>query len=292
MSPATLDLDTLRTLVVAADVGGYGAAAAHLGRTPSAISLQMKRLQQAVGASLFRKDGRGLALTEAGEITLRYARRIVALNDELLHNVRGASLTGSVRVGFCQDFAESVLPEVLSRFAVLYPLVTVEVRIEGNSALVDTVEQGQLDVALVIGHAERATARKVGSVELVWIAGRDFTYRPDQPLPLALFGAQCAFRKEAVRKLDLAGHAWRLAAVSASLAGLWASARGGLGVTVRSARDVPNDLVLDAQLFGLPRLDAFPVTLHAPPNEHAESAKQLLQIVDDVVASVLPAVRR
>ena len=90
----------------------------------------MKRLQRDVGAPLFRKRGRGVALTEAGEIVLDYAKRILGLNDELLDTVRGASLRGSVRLGFSQDFADEILPTVLARFSALYPLVTVELRID------------------------------------------------------------------------------------------------------------------------------------------------------------------
>src|SRR6185503_3426777 len=229
-----LDLDTLRTLATASDLGGYGRAGARLGRTPSAVSLQMKRLQDAVGAPLFRRHGRTLALTEAGEIVLRYARRILDLNDERLDTVRGAALAGVVRLGCAQDFAETVLPDALSRFAALYPLVQVEVRIDGNAALADAVEQGGLDVALAVGHAGRPQARGVGDLPLAWIAGTGFVRRSARPLPLVVLGPQCAFRQRALQVLEEAGIPWRIAAVSPSLAGLWAAARAGLGVTVRS----------------------------------------------------------
>src|SRR5215469_17466176 len=115
-----LDLDTLRAFALAHDLGGLAQAAERLGRTPSAISLQMKRLQDDLGVPLFRKRGRGLALTEAGEVTLTYARRILALNDELLDTMQGAKLAGHLRIGCPQDFAP-VLPSVLSQFASFYP---------------------------------------------------------------------------------------------------------------------------------------------------------------------------
>ena len=234
MDLTNLDLDTVRTLIVANDLGGYRQAAKRLSRTPSAISLQMKRLQEDIGATLFRKDGRGTALTEAGEIALHYGRRMLALNDELLDTVRGASLAGSVKLGFSQDFAETVLPTVLSKFTKLYPLVLMEVRIEGNAALVEAVQKGELDMALAVGQEDRPTAQRIGELELVWIAGQDFTARSGQPLPLVLLGPQCAFRKKAIEKLDEASIPWRIAAVSPSLAGLWASAIGGLGITART----------------------------------------------------------
>lgn len=287
MNMTNLDLDTLRTLIVAKDLGGYGQAAVRLGRTPSAISLQMKRLQEDVGATLFRKDGRGVVLTEAGEIVLRFGRRILAMNDELLDTIRGASLAGSVRLGFSQDFAETVLPDVLSQFTKLYPLVQMEVRIEGNAALVEAVEKGQLDLALAVGQADRPTAEILGELELVWIAGQDFLRRSDQPLPLVLLGPQCAFRKEAIQKLDQSKIPWRIAAVSPSLAGLWASAIGGLGITVRSSLGLPARLWWDKEMFDLPELTAFPVTLHAQSNAMSEGVERLRAITRSAVAEAL-----
>jgi DNA-binding transcriptional LysR family regulator len=281
-----LDLDTLRTLVVANDLGGYGQAATRLGRTPSAISLQMKKLQADVGATIFRKSGRGVALTEAGEIVLRYARRMLALNDEVLDTVRGASLAGRIRIGVSQDFAETVLPRALSQFTKHYPLVQLEVRIEGNAVLVEAVSKGEIDLALVVGHAQRPSAIPLGTIDLVWIAGRDFAPR-DEPLPLVVLGPQCVFRKEAIESLDAAGHPWRIAAVSPSLAGLWALGMAGLGVTVRSALGVPRSLVSHKTLFDLPRLGAFPVTLHAAAGGLSPGVERLRDILRDVVVDYL-----
>jgi DNA-binding transcriptional LysR family regulator len=292
MDWANLDLDTLRTLVVANEVGGYGQAAERLGRTPSAVSLQMKRLQEDVGAKLFRKSGRGTELTETGEIVLRYSRKMLALNDELLHTVRGASLSGSVRLGCSQDFAETVLPQVLSKFTKLYPLVQMEVRIEGNSAMVDAIESGQLDVALALGQSHRDTAEVLGALELVWIAGEQFVPRKDQQLPLVLLGPQCAFRKEAIQKLDEAKIPWRIAAVSPSLAGLWASAVAGLGITVRSALGLPPKLVQRREMFGLPVMGSFPVTLHTRTEGSSDGVESLRAIVRKTVASTLSVVGR
>jgi DNA-binding transcriptional LysR family regulator len=262
MPMTTLALDTLRSLVTAVDLHGYGHAAARLGRTPSAISLQMKRLQADVGVTLFRRHGRGLALTEAGELVLRYARRMLELNDELLASARGAALTGQVSLGCAQDFADTLLPEVLAAFARLHPQVQVELRIDGNAALVDAVDKGALDVALALGQAQRAGARTLALLELVWIASRDFRRDASAPLPLVLLGPQCAVRAATTAALDAAGIAWRIAAVSPSLGGLWAAARGGLGITARTSLGLPASLTSGPRLMRLPALGAFPVTLH------------------------------
>jgi len=287
MNPTNIDLDAVRALVVANDLGNYGQAAARLGRTPPAISLQMKRLQQQVGATLFRREGRTVALTEAGQIALRYGRRLLAVNDEMLDTIRGAALSGTVRIGLSQDFAETVLPGVLSRFAQVYPLVLVEVRIEGNAALVEATEKRQLDIALALGHAERPAAQRLGELDLVWIAGEGFRRRPDQPLPLVVLGAQCAFRKEAILQLDRVHCAWRVAATSPSLTGLWAAAVGGLGVTLRTRLGLPPSLVCDQELFNLPPLGAFPVTLHTRPGELGDAVERLRAFMTEAAVDAL-----
>jgi DNA-binding transcriptional LysR family regulator len=283
-----LDLDTLRTLVIANDLGGYSQAAKRLGRTPSAVSLQMKRLQEEIGVPLFRKNGRRLILTEAGEMTLRVGRRMLALHDDLIEAVRGSALAGHVRLGFSQDFADTVLPAVLGRFVKLYPNVVVEVRIEGNGALGDAIDKGEIDVALVVGQEHRSSAHVLGKLEVGWIAGDGFTPASGQPLPLVLLGPQCVFRKAAISQLDAAGLPWRVAATSPSLAGLWASAVGGLGITVRSRLAVPETLVWRRDLFGLPALEPFPVTLLAQPHATGMSIDRLRAIIGEEVAAALP----
>jgi DNA-binding transcriptional LysR family regulator len=281
MNLATLNLDALRTLVLAADLGGYARAATRLERTPSAVSLQMKRLQDDVGATLFRKHGRKVVLTEAGEIALRFARRMLVLNDELVDTIHGASLAGSVRLGVSQDFADTVLPRVLSQFTTLYPLVQMEVHIEGNAALVEAIEVGKLDVALTVGQADRPTAEVVGGMALVWIAGRAYAPRIGQPLPLVMLGPQCVFRKRATQLLDRAGKPWRIAAVSASVSGLWAAAVGGLGLTARSALGLPATLISGERLFGLPALGSFPICIQTRRDGVTSGMERLRSIIRD-----------
>lgn len=259
-----LDLDTLRTLVTAHDVGGFAQAADRLGRTPSAISLQMKRLQEELGTALFRKHGRALKLTEAGQTALGYARRMLALNDDLLETMQGVTLAGTVRVGAPQDFA-SVLPDALRQFSALYPRTQVELRIEGNGALIEALDKGQLDLTLTIGFAERKDARLLGELPALWISSRSFRMQ-DTSVPLAVLGPQCAFRKAAVQQLEDARIPYRIAATSPSLDGLWAALQGGLGITVRTAMQLPASLVANKSMPRLSDLPIFPVVLHRGSN--------------------------
>jgi DNA-binding transcriptional LysR family regulator len=273
-----LDLDTLRTLAVAYDRGGLAQAAEHLGRTPSAISLQMKRLQEDLGIPIFRKRGRGLALTEAGEIALTYARRILVLNDELLDTMQGTKLAGHIRIGCPQDFA-SILPSVLCHFASLYPRMQIELHIEGNAALLDSIDKALLDLAVIIGHEDQANAQTIGRLDLVWITSSTFIPPHKQPLPLAVLGPQCPFRRCALQHLEAANIPYRIAANSPSLNGLWAALLGGLGVTARTAFNLPEGLVSAESLHSLPPLGTLPVTLHRYPHFTGDPADRMASLL-------------
>jgi DNA-binding transcriptional LysR family regulator len=268
----------LRTFSVAHDLGGLAQAAERLGRTPSAISLQMKRLQDELGTPLFRKRGRGLALTEVGEVALSYARRILALNDEFVETMQGANVAGHIRVGCTVDFA-SILPSVLSHFASLYPQMQVELRIESNAALAEAIERSQIDLAVVIGHEERAAARTVGELDVVWIASSSFTPSPGQPLPLAALGPQCIFRRRAIQHLEDANIPYRIAANSPSLDGLWAALLGCLGITARTALNLPESLVSSRSLHNLPALGRLPVTLHRHSNSSGVATDRMASLL-------------
>ena len=281
-----LDLDTLRTLVVAHDRGGLAQAAEHLGRTPSAISLQMKRLQEDLGIPIFRKRGRGLALTEAGETALSHARRILLLNDELLETMQGARIAGRIRVGCPQDFA-SILPSILSHFASLHPRMQVELHIEGNAALLDSLDKARLDLAVIIGHEDHANAQTIGRLDLVWIASSTFSPPHKQPLPIAVLGPQCAFRRRAMQELEVANIPYRIAANSPSLDGLWAALLGGLGVTARTAFNLPEGLVSAESLHSLPPLGSMPVTLHRYPRANDVTTDRMASLLRKALESAL-----
>jgi DNA-binding transcriptional LysR family regulator len=283
-----LDLDTLRTLAVAYDLGSLARAAEQLGRTPSAISLQMKRLQDDLGIALFRKRGRGLSLTEAGVVALEYSRRILTIHDELLDTMQGANVAGQIRVGCTVDFA-STLPSVLSQFSSLYPRMQIELRIEGNAALADAIETSQIDLAIVIGHEHRTAAQTVGHLDLVWIASSTFAPPRSQPLPLAALGPQCVFRKHAIEHLEAKKIPYRIVANSPSLDGLWAALLGGLGVTARTALNLPEGLTSAGSLYGLPSLGQLPVTLHRRAHSDGVAIDHMATLLSQSLKLVLSA---
>lgn len=262
--PVNIDMDVLRTFVTGIDLGSFAKAADRLGRSPSAISLQLRKLEEQTGQTLFQKQGRGLALTEAGEIMIGYARRILDLNDEARNALSGLSaMEGWVRIGLPQDFAETWFPGLLGRFARAHPKVRVEARVDRGSALADAVEDGSLDLSLTWGGMGRTGVRIIEQRPVVWIGPEGFVRDPEQPLPLIAFDAPCAFRSAAVTALDRQKIAWRHAFTSPSLAGLWAAVTAGLGATPRTSEAVPPHLrVLDPDAANLPPLGAIDIALH------------------------------
>jgi len=280
-----LSLDSLRTLVATQDLGGFGRASERLLRTPSAISLQMKRLQEEIGVPLFRKQGRKMLLTEQGEIALRYARRVLELNDEMIDTLRGSSLAGVVRIGFGQDFTGNVLPLVIARFNALYPLVKLEVTVDLGQVLLQAVDSGDLDLVLTLGGAQKKTAQLLSELPLHWIASPSFKDHAKQPLPLALFNPPCGCQTPGLEALESVGRSWRVAMTSPSLTGVWAAVSAGLGLTSRAELGMPADV--QTIELGLPSLGNIPITLHRRRGLRAPNAMRFAEITEESVGTYL-----
>jgi DNA-binding transcriptional LysR family regulator len=284
MRRITFDLDVLRTFVTGIDMGSYAKAADKLGRSTSAVSAQLKKLEEQLGMPVLRKEGRGMVTTPAGESLLGYARRLLELNDEAATMVRGAELAGSVRLGIQQDFGEHTLTEVLGRFTRVHPQVRIEARVARNGELMEQLNSGRLDLALAWdGGASTPHAVDVGRIAMRWIGPADesrlvLSGDPREPLPLVMMDAPCIMRSAATRALDQAGIAWRIAFSSPGLSGVWAAVAAGLGVTVRTAVGLPPSLRVleDARLPALPDVG---LRLHRNAAELNPPAQRLHDIV-------------
>ena len=287
MRLANLDMDVLRTLAVAMELGGFAKAATRLGRSQSAVSLQMRKLEEQVGRALFRREGRGLALTEAGDVVLGYARRILELNDEAVAAARGIVVEGSVRFGLPQDFGDVWLPRVLARFSRAHRAVYIEVRVDRTAKLMERIAQGGLDLALVWGGATHSNATPVGRLPMAWIGPRGFVCAKGDSVPLAVFEPPCVFRQPAIEALDRARIPWRLAFTSPSLSGLWAAAGAGLGITVRTQFGLPPQLALLAAASGLPKLPAIELGLYTAEASPPPAVVRLREILLDELSHVL-----
>lgn len=283
MSRIQLDLDVMRSFVTGIDLGSFAKAAERLGRSTSAVSAQLKKLEDQAGTPLLRKAGRGMALTEAGEVMLGYARRLLELNDEAVSAVRGVQLDGRVRLGMQEDFGENVLPAVLGRFKRAHPKLRVEVHIARNATLMQSLEAGRLDLALAWeADARIAHKRHVQRLPMRWIGAEvdRLPYEPGEPVPLVALDAPCLMRTAAIDALDRAGIAWRIAFTSASLAGTWAAVKAGLGISVRTPLGVPADLcTMDAKAAGLPALPQLGLALYQSEAESTPAVARLAELI-------------
>ena len=287
-SRANLDMDVLRTFVTGFELGSFARAAERLGRSQSAVSTQLKKLEEQIGLPLMRKSGRGLELTTAGESLFSYAKRILDLNDEAIDRIRGADIEGWVRLGLPQDFAESWLPGVLNRFSRAHPKVRVEVQVDRSVPLISKIVKGQLDIALVWGDGSNVPhASVVGEFPICWIGPSDWpgvASLDGEPVPFAAFEPPCVFRTAAVNALDNIGLLWRLVFTSPSLSGLWAAAEGGLAITVRTTFAKPKTLsVLDPAICGLPALPSVPLALHHAEAEPSPAVARLTEILLETI---------
>ncbi|MBO1020270.1 LysR family transcriptional regulator [Methylobacterium sp. SD274] len=288
--PVNLDMDVLRSFVIGIDLGSFAKAASRLGRSPSAISLQLRKLEDQVGQQLVQKHGRGLVLTEAGEMMLGYARRLLDLNDAAVSALGSPALTGSVRIGLPQDFAETWLPETLGRFARLHPGVRIDAHVDRNAILRPCLEAGELDLALLWDEdgVER-DGTVIGTLPMAWIGPRHgIAQSADRPLPLILFGSPCIFRHAALEALDAACIPWRISFSSPGLAGLWAAVSAGLGLTVRTPHGLPVSLeALDPLDAGLPPLPSLSLRLLTAPAVKTPAVERLASLLREVLTDTI-----
>ncbi|KVC70224.1 LysR family transcriptional regulator [Burkholderia ubonensis] len=299
------DIAALRSLVAGMDLGSFAKAADRVARSSSAVSAQIRKLEEQAGTPLFVKSGRGLALTDAGDAMLRYARRMIELNDEAAAAVRGVSLDGWVRIGLQEDFGEAILPGVLGRFARAHPKVRIEARVAHNAELLERLDANQLDLALVWGDPASAAfvartgidSEEIARVPMRWIgaagsgaagdsdAGEPSVRVGDEPLPLVVFDRPCRFFGAATAELDRAGVPWRVAFTTPSLAGLWAAAAAGLGLTVRSHYGLPASVrLLDTAPLGLPELPSVPLMLLRRASSATPTVDRLARIMTQAVS--------
>ena len=288
----TFDLDVLRTFVTGIDLGSFARASREVGRSASAVSAQLSKLEDQLGVEVLRKAGRGMALTPTGEILLGYARRLLALNDEAATAVRTRELEGEIRVGLQEDFGERLLPDVLGSFARAHPQLRIEARVARNAELVSLVGRQRLDLALAWdADTQTAHSEELGRVPLCWISSPDNpapSARGDQPLPLVMFEPPCQMRNAAITALDRAGRSWRNAFGSSSLSALWAAVGAGLGVTVRTPIGLPKHLHV---LHGMPRLPSIGLVLHYGRLTPEPAVRELGAIVADHVRGLVRVAR-
>lgn len=253
-APRNLDLDLLRTFVTIAQTRNISRAAERLLRNQSTVSLQLKRLEEAIGQTLFERSPRRVVLTAHGEAMLEQATRMLALNDELVARVNEPQVAGVVRLGVPEDFATTYMPAILGEFAKSHPLVSLEVTCDLTLRLQETFRAGEFDLVLVKREpAAKGRGVRVWREPLVWVAGRGAAIDARGPVPLVVSPEPCVYRKRATEALRRARMRWRVSYTCGSLAGAQAAVKAGLGLTVLPKDMVPSELQI-LEVRGLPDL--------------------------------------
>lgn len=281
----TFDIDLLRSFAVIAETGVLSRAGERLGRTQAAVSMQVKRLEEAVNQPLLVRTGRGVTLTAQGERLLVHAHRILRSHDEAVAELSGKSLSGTLRFGCPDDYAISFLPPLLRSFSRAHPQVLVEVLCAPTPRLMDRLKSRAIDLALVSLPEDAMPERILRRERLVWVGAKGGDAHGLDPLQLALSDLDTLDHQAAQTALDRAGRTYRIAYASSSFAGLIAMVRSGGAIAVLTETAVPADLQILPTASGLPPLPRVGITLEADRRH----ATLLLKTFEAHVRSVLPS---
>jgi DNA-binding transcriptional LysR family regulator len=258
---ALLDVDQLKTFVAIADAGSFTRAGDLVHKTQSAVSMQMKRLEERVGRPLFNRDGRIARLTEDGERLLDYARRIVRLNTECLSSFEEAALTGRVRLGLPDEYADRYLPEILASFSRAHPRAEITVICEPTVMLIERIQSGDLDLA-IITHMESIKPAEIVRVEqLLWVTSTRHAVHEEDPVPLALGRPNCDWRISATDTLQAVGKPFRILFVSWNSNAVGAAVTAGLAVSVLPESAVRSGMRILGPSDGFPALPSCKIGL-------------------------------
>lgn len=244
----------LRSFVEVVDAGSVSAAAKALGRTQSAVSVQMRRLEEALGARLLEREARGVRLTADGRRLLPAARRTI---EEIgkIGDLFAEPLLGRVRLGLPEDYGEDVLENVLSMFTARHPKVHVEARLGCGRVFPKLVSAGELDIAVASNCAGEEAEAALFEEGIVWAGARSLKLTRVDPVPLVVLDRACGWRELPTDALTRAGRAWRIASVTDSFLGFRATLRSGIAIGALPERSLDERLRVFGKASGLPHLD-------------------------------------
>ncbi|MEM8555268.1 MAG: LysR substrate-binding domain-containing protein [Pseudomonadota bacterium] len=259
-----LDLDLLRTLVAIADSGSFSAAANQVGRTPSAVSMQVKKVEETLGRPVFLRDSRSVQLTGDGVFLVEHGRQMLSLNRAAMERFVTPEVEGVVRLGAPDEAAERFLPGMLERFAETHPGVTVDVVVDTSHRMVEFLREGKLDLTLLTCRAviaEEPQAEILFHEQLIWCMRRGGLAPTRTPLPLSVWQAGCAWRDCAVEALAEQNRPWRLAFQSSHISGQRAAIIADLAVAPIPKSNLSDEIVEVPRKFGLPKLPQYGLAL-------------------------------
>mgnify|MGYP001817162938 CR=1 FL=1 len=287
---SAVDIDVMKTFVAITETGSFSKAAERVFRTPSAVSMQIKKLEDVLGVSVFERDSRSVALTTDGELLLSYSRRILALSNEMMARFVMPEIAGTVCLGAPDDYGNKLLPDVLKRFAETHPNVSVNVIIDTSENLKKRFEKGELDVMLHTSshkHSMEPGASVVLEEDLVWAGLKGGCAYEKDPLPVSMWDGYCAWRTSAVDALGKVGRNYRIAYMSAEVVAQRAAIMADLAVAPMASSFIEPPLVrLNQKQHGLPPLGTYQIRMQLK-----ESAGCCSEAVADHVLACFERIR-
>ena len=274
-----LELDMLNTIVAIAEAGNFSSAAARLFRTPSAVSMQVKRIEEMLGRPVFNRDSRSVTPTSDGEMVLEHARRLLALNNQIVSQFVMPDVVGEVRLGATNDIAERLLPGILQRFDRTHCCVTVDVAVDSSSVLTQKVRSGEMDLALVTfdpNKEQSADIEPVISEQLTWAGLKNGIAFEKRPLPVSVWEEGCSWRHSGLTSLEEANIDYRVAFMSAHISGQRAAVLADLAIAPIPVSCCVNDIIALSESDGLPTLGTYGVgmVVQKKPSEPAQAAAE------------------
>jgi DNA-binding transcriptional LysR family regulator len=270
----TLDLTALRSFVAVAEAGGVTRAAGFLNLTQSAVSMQIKRLEDSLGLQLFARQARKLALTPEGEQLLAYGRKMMALNDEVMARLTSRAHEGEIRLGVPHDIVYPAIPGILKRLSECFPRVKINLVSSFTVLMKDAFARGALDMILTTEDRPGPEGTQLSSRDMVWVGAEGGTTWQRQPLRLG-FKETCIFRPMVQARLDAAGIPWEMAYEGESEQVIEATVAADLAMTARLSGDMPTGMAPIPHRGALPELGQVAVCLYVSPTLKGEAADML-----------------
>jgi DNA-binding transcriptional LysR family regulator len=283
-----LDIDLLRTFIAIVDTGSFTRAAEEVGRTRSAVSMQVRRLEELTGRELFLRNGRQNRLSPDGERMLEFARRIVRLNNEAMAMFHQPDVAGLVRLGTPEDYADRFLPEILAGFAQSHPLVQVDVDCASSIHLAERTRRGDLDLSLLTISAHVQADTIVRTERLVWVTSIRHNVHERDVLPVAVAHSGCSWRATVLDIIENLGRPYRIAYSAANSGALTAAVISGLAVGAIPEICLRPGMRILAPEEGFPDLGTFDIGLARTP---VPSSGAVDALAAHIARSLSPAVR-
>ncbi|OSQ28222.1 LysR family transcriptional regulator [Thalassospira sp. MCCC 1A03138] len=279
-----MDSDLLRSFVAFAECGSFNRAADRIGRTPSAFSMQMKRLEDLVGNKLFEREGRNVLLTADGITFVGYARRMLSLQDEAMGKMRGHDSSRPIRIGCPDDYTQKILPVVLRAIRKVHPDAKFFISVNPTIFLRRMLDQGELDISVISRSEQGEEGYFLRHEPGVWVSSPIHRQHLANPLSLVLPAEDCKFHAWAIDAISKADRPFTLLATTRQAASLLHLVRDGLGIAALAATSVTDEFQILESRDGFPPLPAVGVALMLSDASHPLVDRQLAATIQNFVS--------